>query len=115
MICQVCFVVFASLTPQNKAHSRHPIKKSTIEIERMKNKIQRNAVEKKGGSAWNATAYNERFGATAAVTPQKRQCVIESLYPAGSVVEAAASPSRRHVVCNRGSQRPVNRSQSCKF
>jgi len=35
-----------------------------------------------------------RFGATAAVTPQKRQCEIETLYPAASSVEAATAPSR---------------------
>jgi hypothetical protein len=37
---------------------------------------------------------NGRFGAMAAVTPRKRKCVIEILYPAASVVEAAAAPSR---------------------
>ena len=45
-------------------------------------------------------AYNGRFGVMAAVTPQKRQCKIETLYPAGSVVEAATTPSRWDVVCN---------------
>jgi len=44
-------------------------------------------------------AANWRFGATAAVTPQKRQCGNERLYPAGSVVEAATTPSRLDVVC----------------
>jgi len=47
-------------------------------------------------------AYNERFGATAAVTPQKRLCVIERLSPATKVVEAAAAPSRHPVVCHFG-------------
>ena len=37
---------------------------------------------------------NWRFGATAAVAPQKRQCKFEPLYPARSVVEAATTPSR---------------------
>ncbi|MCL2133181.1 MAG: hypothetical protein FWH39_02405 [Bacteroidales bacterium] len=37
---------------------------------------------------------NLRFGVMAAVTPQKRQCKFESLYPAGSLVGAATTPSR---------------------
>jgi hypothetical protein len=45
------------------------------------------------------TAYNERFGVMAAGSPQKRQCELESLYPAGKAVEAATTPSRHHVVC----------------
>jgi len=40
---------------------------------------------------------NGRFGVMAAVTPQKRQCKFETLYPAGSVVEAATTPSRQNV------------------
>ena len=36
----------------------------------------------------------------AAVAPQKTQCDIERLYPAGSLVEAAAAPSRSDVGCN---------------
>ena len=44
------------------------------------------------------TTANGRFGVMAAVTPQKRQCKFESLYPAGSVVEAATTPSRWDVV-----------------
>ena len=47
-------------------------------------------------------AGNGRFGVMAAVTPQKRQCKFESLYPAGSLVEAATTPSRWDVVCNPG-------------
>jgi len=39
-------------------------------------------------------AHNGRFGVMAAVTPQKRQCKFESLYPAGSLVGAATTPSR---------------------
>ena len=42
-------------------------------------------------------SHNGRFGAMAAATPQKRQCEFESLYPAGSSVEAATTPSRHHV------------------
>jgi hypothetical protein len=42
-------------------------------------------------------AGNERFGVMAAGSPQKRQYGFESLYPAGSVVEAATTPSRHHV------------------
>ena len=43
-------------------------------------------------------AGNGRFGVMAAVAPQKRQCKFETLYPAGSVVEAATTPSRSDVV-----------------
>ena len=43
-------------------------------------------------------AYNGRFGVMAAVTPQKRQCENERLYPAGSFVEAATTPSRLDVM-----------------
>ena len=39
-------------------------------------------------------AYNGRFGVMAAVTPQKRQCKVETLYPAATVVEAATTLSR---------------------
>jgi hypothetical protein len=39
-------------------------------------------------------ADNGRFGVMAAVTPQKRQCKFETLYPAASLVEAATTPSR---------------------
>ena len=39
-------------------------------------------------------ADNGRFGVMAAVAPQKRQCKFESLYPAGTVVGAATTPSR---------------------
>ena len=31
-------------------------------------------------------------------SPQKRQCEFESLYPAGSSVEAATTPSRHHEI-----------------
>ena len=43
-------------------------------------------------------AYNWRFGAMAAVTPQKGQCGNEHLYPAETFVEAATAPSRWDVV-----------------
>ena len=43
-------------------------------------------------------APNGRFGVMAAVVPQKRQCKFGSLYPAGSLVEAATTPSRWDVV-----------------
>jgi hypothetical protein len=46
------------------------------------------------------TTANERFGVMAAGSPQKRQCGIESLYPAGKAVEAATTPSRHHVSSN---------------
>ena len=37
---------------------------------------------------------NGRFGVMVAVAPQKWQCKFETLYPAGSFVEAATTPSR---------------------
>jgi len=43
-------------------------------------------------------AYNGRFGVMAAVTPQKRQWKFASEYPAGSLVEAATTPSRWDVI-----------------
>jgi len=49
-------------------------------------------------------ACNGRFGVMAAVTPQKRQCELETLYPAGSVVEAATTPSRWDVKRKRSSK-----------
>ena len=39
-------------------------------------------------------SHNGRFGAMAAVTPQKMQYEFGSYYPAGSSVEAATAPSR---------------------
>ena len=50
-------------------------------------------------------ADNGRFGVMAAVVPQKRQCKFENLYPAGSSVEAATTPSRWDVVCKRRQRR----------
>jgi len=47
-------------------------------------------------------AANGRFGAMAAVAPQKRQCKFETLDPAASLVEAATTPSRWDVVGKRG-------------
>ena len=44
-----------------------------------------------------------RGGVMAAVAPRKVQCKVETLYPAGSVVEAATTPSRWDVVRNRES------------
>ena len=46
-------------------------------------------------------AYNGRFGVMAALTPRKRQCKFASLYPAGSSVGAATTPSRWDVVRQR--------------
>ena len=46
-------------------------------------------------------ADNGRFGVMAAVAPQKRQCKFEREYPAGSLVEAATTPSRWDVIGNR--------------
>ena len=55
---------------------------------------------KRVGKTNKMPAANERFGATAAVTPQKMLWEIERLSPATKVVEAAAAPSRHPVVCN---------------
>jgi len=60
-------------------------------------------------------AYNGRFGVMAAVAPQTILCGNERLYPAGSVVEAATTPSRWDVVCKRrerGRQSCGNRENS---
>jgi len=46
------------------------------------------------------TAYNVRFGAMAAVPPRTILCGKERLYPAGSFVGAATTPSRLDVGCN---------------
>ena len=48
------------------------------------------------------TATNGRFGVMAAVTPQTILCGNERLYPAGSLVGAATTPSRWDVVGNAG-------------
>ena len=45
-------------------------------------------------------AANGRFGVMAAVPPQKGQCELARKYPAGSVVEAATTPSRWDVSGN---------------
>jgi hypothetical protein len=54
----------------------------------------------KSGIKDKMAAANERFGVMAAGSPQKRQCEFENLYPAGSLVEAATTPSRHHVSGN---------------
>ena len=55
-----------------------------------------------GKSRWKeATAHNERFCEMAAVTPQTILCGIERLSPAGTLVEAATSQSRRDVRCKQ--------------
>ncbi|MCL2098584.1 MAG: hypothetical protein FWH23_07510 [Bacteroidales bacterium] len=41
-----------------------------------------------------------RLGVMAAVTPRKRQCKLETLYPARGVVGAATTPSRWDVSSN---------------
>jgi len=51
-------------------------------------------ISKNNDNQRRTPADNGRFGVMAAVAPQKRQCKIETLYPAGSVVEAATTPSR---------------------
>ena len=47
-------------------------------------------------------AANGRFGVMAAVAPQTILCGNERLYPAGSVVGAATTPSRWDVTCKAG-------------
>ena len=56
-------------------------------------------------------ALNGRFGVMAAVAPQKRQYKFGSLYPAGSSVEAATTPSRWDVGCNAGTERWKSRHE----
>ena len=48
--------------------------------------------------------YNERFGATAAVTPLKAMCEYERKYPAERLVEAAADAKPPAVVCHSGTE-----------
>jgi len=47
-------------------------------------------------------AGNGRFGVMAAVAPRKRWCKFVSLYPAGSSVGSATTPSRWDVSRNFG-------------
>ena len=47
------------------------------------------------------TTANGRFGVMAAVAPRTILCGNERLYPAGSVVGAATTPSRWDVICKR--------------
>jgi hypothetical protein len=92
---------FVNPTPNNGVShflalpTYHPKKDSKIVIERVKNEILENTVEKKKISVWNTTAYNVRFCEMAAVIPQKEQCLIANFYPAAISVEAATSQSRR--------------------
>ena len=51
-----------------------------------------------------STAYNERFGAMAAVSPQTILLEFARYYPAGSSVEAATASSRWDVTCKQGRQ-----------
>jgi hypothetical protein len=74
-------------TPKNGSRhywalpTHHPEKNSKIEVERMKNKILTYTAEKKRISAWNATAYNERFGASGAVARLKGCANLQVLRP----------------------------------
>jgi len=56
----------------------------------------------------NARTHNERFCVIAAVSPQIMQCKFESLYPAGSSVEAATTQSRHHVISNGSSTTSIS-------
>jgi hypothetical protein len=53
----------------------------------------------------NAERTTRRFCEMAAVTPQKRQCLIASSSPAASLLSAATSQSRWDVVGNFGQVR----------
>jgi hypothetical protein len=50
--------------------TRPPKKDKKIGIERVKNGIQKDMVERKSRREWDATAANERFCVIAAVSPQ---------------------------------------------
>jgi hypothetical protein len=115
--CQVRYAHYTTKTPRQKwlrhillAHPP-PIFGQQIGIERVKNRIQKNLVEKTSRSAWDATAYNERFCVIAAVTTQIMQCKLASYYPAGSSVEAATTQSRHHVVGNAGTVQRDNENR----
>ena len=54
---------------------------------------------------------NGRIGVMAAVVPQKRQYKLETLYPAGSSVEAATSQNCRNV----SSKRAIAQRQNDRF
>ena len=58
------------------------------------------------------TASNGRFGVMAAVPPRKRQCRFETLSPAGSLVEAATTPSRWDVIGKRGTAQRGNETEN---
>ena len=45
--------------------------------------------------------FNGRFGVMAVVVPRTILCGNERLYPAGSLVGAATTPSRGDVICKR--------------
>ena len=57
-------------------------------------------------------ACNGRFGVMAAVAPQKGQCKFETLYPAGSLVGAATTPSRWDVARKRGDSAENNKVEN---
>jgi hypothetical protein len=59
----------------------HSKKSSKIKVERMKNGILIYTAENKKISAWNATAYNERFGAMAAVSRRNGSENLEDTAP----------------------------------
>ena len=76
-----------------------------IVFERMKNEIQRNTVEKKSRSAWDATAANEHIGKIAAAIPQKKQYEFGSSYPARAFVKPLP---RQYATTLGASQRTVH-------
>jgi len=59
-------------------------------------------MEAENSDKMNGRSHNMRFGVMAAVAPQTILCGNERLYPAGSLVEAATTPSRWDVGCNAG-------------
>jgi hypothetical protein len=61
--------------------AHHPIMQSRNVIERMKNEIMKITTRNKRISAWNATAYNERFSASGAVARLKVSANLQVLRP----------------------------------
>jgi hypothetical protein len=67
--------------------------------------------KKEGRSTWNATAYNERFGKSGAVTRPKGNGNEQVLCLVSSAVEAPPSPSRHHVIGKRRTARVDNEAK----
>ena len=79
-------------------------------------KKKKNRIMEKVSGVTIGRSHNGRFGVMAAVAPQKRQCKIGRLYPAGSSVGAATTPSRRDVARKSGDSAYGQRQKiRCKF